>query len=128
MPIHLAASGLGSSPTIIDLGGPPYLLPLVDRTKGAIGREIVNTLHCTPLLLFSYAIQIKYLMMNIIPIKCISCSIIPMKENKKCFLQFKQNEHFSSDFFFEFENPKRYWICSWKYKRSLQIVFEKTAK
>lgn len=32
-PFHLAANGLGGSPTIIDVGGPPYLLPLVDRTK-----------------------------------------------------------------------------------------------
>lgn len=32
-PFHLASSGLCGSPTIVDVGGPPYLLPLVDRTK-----------------------------------------------------------------------------------------------
>lgn len=32
-PFHLASQGLGGSPTIIDCGGPPFLLPLVDRTK-----------------------------------------------------------------------------------------------
>lgn len=32
-PYHLAASGLSGSTTIVDIGGPPYLLPLVDRTK-----------------------------------------------------------------------------------------------
>lgn len=32
-PFHLASNGLCGTPTIIDCGGPPYLLPLVDRTK-----------------------------------------------------------------------------------------------
>lgn len=32
-PFHLAASGLGGDPTIVEFGGPPYLLPLVDRSK-----------------------------------------------------------------------------------------------
>lgn len=32
-PFHLASNGLCGSPTIIDVGGPPFLLPLVDRTK-----------------------------------------------------------------------------------------------
>lgn len=32
-PFHLASSGLGGNPTIVDVGGPPFLLPLVDRTK-----------------------------------------------------------------------------------------------
>lgn len=32
-PYHLASSGLCGSTTIIDVGGPPFLLPLVDRTK-----------------------------------------------------------------------------------------------
>lgn len=44
-PFHLAASGLGGSPTIVDVGGPPYLLPSVDRTKlydlVAIGRKLL---------------------------------------------------------------------------------------
>lgn len=32
-PFYLASSGLCGSGTIIDVGGPPYLLPLVDRSK-----------------------------------------------------------------------------------------------
>lgn len=32
-PFYLASSGLCGSETIIDVGGPPYLLPLVDRSK-----------------------------------------------------------------------------------------------
>lgn len=32
-PYHLAANGLSGSQTIIEIGGPPFLLPLVDRTK-----------------------------------------------------------------------------------------------
>lgn len=32
-PFHLASSGICGSPTIVEIGGPPYLLPLVDRTK-----------------------------------------------------------------------------------------------
>ncbi|XP_031640187.1 ester hydrolase C11orf54 homolog [Contarinia nasturtii] len=32
-PFHLASSGLSGSATIVDVGGPPFLLPLVDRTK-----------------------------------------------------------------------------------------------
>lgn len=32
-PFHLASSGLGGDPTIVEFGGPPYLLPLVDRSK-----------------------------------------------------------------------------------------------
>lgn len=32
-PFHLVAPGLGGSETIVEIGGPPYLLPLVDRTK-----------------------------------------------------------------------------------------------
>lgn len=32
-PFHLASSGLNGSPTLLEIGGPTYLLPLVDRTK-----------------------------------------------------------------------------------------------
>lgn len=32
-PFHLAGSGLSGSKTIVEVGGPPFLLPLVDRTK-----------------------------------------------------------------------------------------------
>ncbi|XP_039292465.1 ester hydrolase C11orf54 homolog isoform X2 [Nilaparvata lugens] len=32
-PFHLAAKGLGGSPKIVDLGGPPYLLPNVDKSR-----------------------------------------------------------------------------------------------
>lgn len=32
-PFHLASSGLSGSPVIVDVGGPPFLLPLADRTK-----------------------------------------------------------------------------------------------
>lgn len=32
-PFHLASSGLGGDQTIVEFGGPPYLLPLVDRSK-----------------------------------------------------------------------------------------------
>lgn len=32
-PYHLAANGLSGSQTLIEIGGPPFLLPLVDRTK-----------------------------------------------------------------------------------------------
>lgn len=32
-PFHLAASGLGGSKTVLDVGGPAYLLPLADRSK-----------------------------------------------------------------------------------------------
>lgn len=32
-PFHLAANGLSGSQTIVEIGGPPFLLPLVDRSK-----------------------------------------------------------------------------------------------
>lgn len=32
-PYHLAANGLSGSQTIIEIGGPAFLLPIVDRTK-----------------------------------------------------------------------------------------------
>lgn len=32
-PYNSAANGLSGSQTIIEIGGPPYLFPLVDRTK-----------------------------------------------------------------------------------------------
>lgn len=32
-PFHLASSGLGGDPIIVEFGGPPFLLPLVDKTK-----------------------------------------------------------------------------------------------
>lgn len=32
-PFHLASSGLNGSATLLEVGGPTYLLPLVDRTK-----------------------------------------------------------------------------------------------
>lgn len=32
-PFHLAAPGLGGDGTIVEFGGPPYLLPLVDKSK-----------------------------------------------------------------------------------------------
>jgi Domain of Unknown Function (DUF1907) len=32
-PFHLAAKGLGGNESILELGGVPYLLPLVDRTR-----------------------------------------------------------------------------------------------
>lgn len=32
-PFHLASSGLGGDATIVEFGGPPFLLPLVDKTK-----------------------------------------------------------------------------------------------
>jgi len=32
-PYHLASKGLNGSPVLIEIGGPPFLLPLVDRTK-----------------------------------------------------------------------------------------------
>lgn len=32
-PFHLAGQGLNGSPTLLELGGPPYLLPHVDYTK-----------------------------------------------------------------------------------------------
>lgn len=44
-PYHLAGHGLCGSPTIVEVGGPPYLLPTVDRTKlydlVAIGRKVL---------------------------------------------------------------------------------------
>lgn len=44
-PYHLATSGLSGSPTIVDIGGPPYLLPNVDRSKlydlVAVGRKLL---------------------------------------------------------------------------------------
>lgn len=32
-PFKLQAAGLGGNPKVVDLGGPPYLLPLVQRNK-----------------------------------------------------------------------------------------------
>lgn len=32
-PFYLAAAGLGGDQTIVEFGGPPFLLPLVDRSK-----------------------------------------------------------------------------------------------
>lgn len=32
-PFHLASSGLGGDETIVEFGGPPFLLPLVDKSK-----------------------------------------------------------------------------------------------
>lgn len=32
-PFHLASEGLSGSPLLIEIGGPPYLLPLVNRSK-----------------------------------------------------------------------------------------------
>lgn len=32
-PFHLAGQGLNGSPTLVEIGGPPYLLPTVDRSK-----------------------------------------------------------------------------------------------
>lgn len=32
-PFHLAGSGLGGSSALLEIGGPPFLLPLVDRSK-----------------------------------------------------------------------------------------------
>ncbi|RZF34327.1 hypothetical protein LSTR_LSTR008866 [Laodelphax striatellus] len=32
-PFHLAAKGLGGCPKIVDVGGPPYLLPNVDKSR-----------------------------------------------------------------------------------------------
>lgn len=32
-PFHLAAAGLGGDATIVEFGGPPFLLPLVDKSK-----------------------------------------------------------------------------------------------
>lgn len=32
-PFHLASSGLGGNATIVEFGGPPFLLPNVDRSK-----------------------------------------------------------------------------------------------
>lgn len=32
-PFHLKAAGLGGSPRILEIGGPPYLLPNVDRSR-----------------------------------------------------------------------------------------------
>lgn len=32
-PFHLAGRGLNGSPTLVEIGGPPYLLPNVDRSK-----------------------------------------------------------------------------------------------
>lgn len=44
-PYHLAGHGLSGSPTIVEIGGPPYLLPTVDRAKlydlVAVGRKIL---------------------------------------------------------------------------------------
>lgn len=44
-PFHLAGRGLSGSPTIVDIGGPAYLLPTVDRTKlydlVAVGRKVL---------------------------------------------------------------------------------------
>lgn len=46
-PFHLAANGIGGSETIVEIGGPPYLLPLVDRSKiydlKAIARKLQPT-------------------------------------------------------------------------------------
>lgn len=39
-PFHLAAEGISGSTAIVDIGGPPYLLPTVDRTKVYDLREI----------------------------------------------------------------------------------------
>lgn len=44
-PFHLASNGLCGSQTIVEVGGPPYLLPLVDRTKVydlvKVGRKVL---------------------------------------------------------------------------------------
>lgn len=32
-PFYLAAKGLNGNPTLMEVGGPPYLLPLVDKSK-----------------------------------------------------------------------------------------------
>lgn len=44
-PFHLAANGLCGRPTIVDIGGTPFLLPLVDRSKlydlTSIGRKVL---------------------------------------------------------------------------------------
>lgn len=32
-PFHLAGKGLNGNPTLLEVGGPPYLLPLVDKSK-----------------------------------------------------------------------------------------------
>lgn len=32
-PFHLAGQGLNGHPTLLEVGGPPYLLPLVDKSK-----------------------------------------------------------------------------------------------
>jgi hypothetical protein len=45
-PFHLAEKGLSGNETILEIGGVPYLLPLVDRTKvydmKPMCRRIVN--------------------------------------------------------------------------------------
>ncbi|XP_037049611.1 ester hydrolase C11orf54 homolog [Bradysia coprophila] len=43
-PFHLACNGLSGSATLCEIGGPPYLLPLVDRTKLYDLREISRKL------------------------------------------------------------------------------------
>ncbi|XP_055381854.1 ester hydrolase C11orf54 homolog [Condylostylus longicornis] len=54
-PYYLADSGLCGSPTLVEVGGPPYLLPLVDTSKiyditeiakRSIGKESTNILIC----------------------------------------------------------------------------------
>jgi len=41
-PFHLAGLGISGKPLLLELGGPPYLLPLVDRSKVYNLKEIVQ--------------------------------------------------------------------------------------
>ncbi|KAF6206891.1 hypothetical protein GE061_018127 [Apolygus lucorum] len=50
-PFFLAGKGLGGETSLIDLGGPPYLLPLVKRDKVYDFKPLVKQLKVTPSLL-----------------------------------------------------------------------------
>lgn len=44
-PFHLAGSGLNGKPKIADIGGPPYLIPLVQRDKVYSFEQVTEAVH-----------------------------------------------------------------------------------
>ncbi|CAH2005513.1 unnamed protein product [Acanthoscelides obtectus] len=47
-PFYLASPGICGNPKIVDIGGPPFLLPEVDRTKVYDLKDIAKRLNCEP--------------------------------------------------------------------------------
>ncbi|XP_018574995.1 ester hydrolase C11orf54 homolog isoform X2 [Anoplophora glabripennis] len=47
-PFSLASKGLGGNPKIVEIGGPPYLLPIVDRKKVYDLKDIANLINSNP--------------------------------------------------------------------------------